>query len=107
MRLEARSASSSAISLYEDATDEWLETWIRSVRSPAQHAEVFRRLLNAISPLLRPMLSPGLMANRRRLRPRRCFGLIVMGLFDLLVDPEHRGQGFGSGLLEASPQLGI
>ena len=30
-----------------------------------------------------------------------------MGLFDLMVDPEHRGQGFGRGLLEARLNWGF
>ena len=46
-RLEARSASSSAITLDECATDEWLETW-RRLSGRSQHSEVFRSLLNAI-----------------------------------------------------------
>ena len=31
----------------------------------------------------------------------------IMGLFDLLVDPKHRGQGFGRGLLEARLNWGF
>ncbi len=31
----------------------------------------------------------------------------IMGLFDLMVDPEHRGQGFGRGLLEARLNWGF
>ena len=31
----------------------------------------------------------------------------IMGLFDLLVDPKHRGLGFGRGLLEARLNWGF
>ena len=104
MRLEARSASSPAISLYEDATDEWLETWIR-LSGRSQHAEVFRSLLNAIS------TPSAYVVARTDGQSVGCARAVVsgsiMGLFDLLVDPEHRGQGFGRGLLEARLNWGF
>ncbi|MXY82020.1 MAG: GNAT family N-acetyltransferase, partial [Gemmatimonadetes bacterium] len=104
MRLEARSASSPAISLYEDATDEWLETWLR-LSGRNQHAEVFRRLLNAI-----PTPSAYVVA-RTDGKSVGCARAVVsgsiMGLFDLMVDPKHRGQGFGRGLLEARLNWGF
>ncbi|MDE2733272.1 MAG: GNAT family N-acetyltransferase [Gemmatimonadota bacterium] len=104
MRLETRSASSPAISLYEDATDEWLETWIR-LSGRSQHSEIFRSLLNAI-----PTPSAYVVA-RTDGQSVGCARAVVsgsiMGLFDLMVDPEHRGQGLGRGLLEARLNWGF
>ena len=103
-RLEARSASSSAITLDECATDEWLETW-RRLSGRSQHSEVFRSLLNAI-----PTPSAYVIA-RTDGKSVGCARAVVsgsiMGLFDLLVDPKHRGQGFGRGLLEARLKWGF
>ena len=98
MRLEARSASSSAISLYEGATDKWLETWIR-LSGRSQRSEIFLSLLNAIS------TPSAYVVARTDGKSVGCARAVVsgsiMGLFDLLVNPEHQGQGFGHGLLEA------
>ena len=58
------------------------------------------------SPLLRPML-----IARTDGQSVGCARAVVsgsiMGLFDLMVDPEHRGQGFGRGLLEARLNWGF
>ena len=72
-RLEASPASSSAISLYECATDEWLETWSR-LSGRNQHADILRQFaqrdLHSFGLCYRPDCWP-----IRRLRPRRCFRL--------------------------------
>ena len=104
MRLEARPASSSAISLYEGATDEWLETW-RRLSGRNQHAEILRSLLNAIS------TPSAYVIARTDGQSVGCARAVVsgsiLGLFDLMVDPKHRGQGFGRGLLEARLNWGF
>ena len=102
MRLEACSASSSAISLYEGATDEWLETWIR-LSGRNQHAEILRTLLNAI-----PTPSAYVVARTDGKPIVGCARAVVsgsiMGLFDLMVDPDHRMK---HGLLEARLNWGF
>ena len=103
-RLEASSDSSSAISLYEYATDEWLETW-RRLSDRSQHSEVLRSLLNAIS------TPSAYVIARTDGKSVGCARAVVsgsvVGLFDLLVDPKHRGQGFGRRLLEVRLKWGF
>ena len=102
--LEASSNSSSAISLYECATDEWLETW-RRLSDRSQHSEVLRSLLKAIS------TPSAYVIARTDGQSVGCARAVVsgsiVGLFDLLVDPNHRGQGFGRFLLEARLKWGF
>lgn len=103
-RLEASPVSSSAISLYEGATDEWLETWSR-LSGRNQHADILRTLLNAIS------TPSAYVIARTDGKSVGCARAVVsgsiLGLFDLMVDPNHRGQGFGRGLLEARLKWGF
>ncbi len=103
-RLEAHPASSSAISLYEGATDEWLETW-RRLSGRNQHAEILCSLLNAISTPSAYVLART--AGQSVGCARAVVSGSILGLFDLLVDPKHRGQGFGRGLLEARLKWGF
>ena len=74
-------------------------------RYTSQHSEVFRSLLNAI-----PTPSAYVIA-RTDGQSVGCARAVVsgsiMGLFDLIVDSEHRGQGFGRGLLEARLKWGF
>lgn len=102
--LETSSDCSSSISLYESATDEWLETWGRLSHS-GQHSEILRSLLNAIS------TPQAYVIARTGGKPVGCaravFSGSIMGLFDLLVDTEYRGQGFGRGLIEARLKWGF
>ena len=102
--IEASPASSPAISLYEYATDEWLETW-RRLSGRNQHAETLRTLLNAISTPAAYVIA------RTNGKPVGCARAVVsgsiLGLFDLMVDPKHRGQGLGRGLLEARLKWGF
>ena len=103
-RLETSFDYSSAISLCESATDEWLETW-RRLSHRGQHSEVFRSLLNAISTPRAYVIA------RTEGKSVGCARAVVsgsiMGLFDLLVDTEYRGRGFGRGLLEARLKWGF
>ncbi len=102
--LDTSSDCSSAISLYQSATDEWLETW-RRLSDRSQHSEVARSLLNAVSTPAAYVIA------RAEGRSVGCARAVVsgsiMGLFDLLVDTEYRGRGFGSGLLEARLKWGF
>ena len=103
-RLEAHPASSSAISLYEGATDEWLETW-RRLSGRNQHSDILRTLLNAISTPSAYVIART--AGQSVGCARAVVSGSILGLFDLMVDPKHRGQGFGRGLLEARLKWGF
>ena len=103
-RLEASPDCSSAISLYEYATDEWLETW-RRLSGHNQHTEVFRALLNAISTPSAYVIAR--IDGKSVGCARAVVSGLIMGLFELLVDPKYRGQGFGRWLLEARLKWGF
>ena len=91
-------SGSSVISLCDDPSAEWLETW-RHLSDRNQHAGVLHSLLSAI------IAPSAYVVARVDGKPVGCARAVAsgatVGLFDLLVDPEYRGHGLGTALLEA------
>ena len=91
------------VELREEAGDEWFETWER-LSPRTEHSSVLRTLLGSAPPSGVYALAR---TNGEAVGCARavCSGHLL-GLFDLLVAPEFRGQGLGSKLVDARMSWG-
>ena len=102
-QIDAGSSIPSNIELREEPEDEWFETWER-LSPRTQHSQILRTLLGGAPPSGAYALAR---ENGEAVGCARaaCSG-DLLGLFDLLVAPEHRGQGLGTKLVGARMSWG-
>lgn len=101
--IDAGFAMPSEVELHEEPIDEWFDTWER-LSPRTEHSPILRTLLRSAPP-------SGVYALARRngeavgCARAACSGHLL-GLFDLLVAPEHRGKGWGTKLVAARMSWG-
>ena len=92
------------VSLFAEPVEEWLQTWER-LSPRTRHIHILKSLLEAV-----PAHSAYAIVRTDE-QPVGCARAVLsgstLGLFDLIIDPQHRGKGFAKQLVQARLSWGF